>query len=447
MDKTNKLETMAMPKLVMNLALPLMISLLVQSLYNIVDSIFVARISEEALTATSLVFPVQLLMIAVGVGTGVGVNAVLSRSLGAKDKDMVENIATTGLLLSLASTAVFVLLGLTCSGIFVHAFTQNEVIAAYSEQYLSICMIFCIGSLTSTMFQRFLQAVGDAFYSMVSLIAGAVTNLILDPILIFGLLGFPAWGVRGAAIATVIGQCVSAVVAIWLNRVKNPVVSIRIRGYRPKGAVIWMIYKVGFPTIVTQAIGSVMVAAMNWILLPFSTTEVAFFGAYYKLQNFLFMPMNGLGQALIPIVGYSYGAKKFQRIKDALRTALPIAVGIALAATALFLLFPGQFLSLFSPSEEMLSIGVPAMRMISVTFALSSVTMVLGYAMSGLGNGMVNMLGTGLRQLVLLVPLAYLFASKFGVEQVWFAMWISECAAMLYAIWATKRTMRSKMNG
>jgi putative MATE family efflux protein len=360
---------------------------------------------------------------------------------------MVENIATTGLLLSLASTAVFVLLGLTCSGIFVHAFTQNEVIAAYSEQYLSICMIFCIGSLTSTMFQRFLQAVGDAFYSMVSLIAGAVTNLILDPILIFGLLGFPAWGVRGAAIATVIGQCVSAVVAIWLNRVKNPVVSIRIRGYRPKGAVIWMIYKVGFPTIVTQAIGSVMVAAMNWILLPFSTTEVAFFGAYYKLQNFLFMPMNGLGQALIPIVGYSYGAKKFQRIKDALRTALPIAVGIALAATALFLLFPGQFLSLFSPSAEMLSIGVPAMRMISVTFALSSVTMVLGYAMSGLGNGMVNMLGTGLRQLVLLVPLAYLFASKFGVEQVWFAMWISECAAMVYAIYATKQTMRSKMNG
>jgi putative MATE family efflux protein len=198
-----------MPKLVMNLALPLMISLLVQSLYNIVDSIFVARISEDALTATSLVFPVQLLMIAVGVGTGVGVNAVLSRSLGAKDTVMVENVATTGLLLSLLSTAVFVLLGLTCTGKFVHAFTQNETIAAYSEQYLSICMIFCVGSLTSTMFQRFLQAVGDAFYSMVSLIAGAVTNLILDPIMIFGLLGCPAWGVRGAAIATVIGQCVS----------------------------------------------------------------------------------------------------------------------------------------------------------------------------------------------------------------------------------------------
>jgi putative MATE family efflux protein len=446
MEKTNKLETMAMPKLVMNLALPLMISLLVQSLYNIVDSIFVARISEDALTATSLVFPVQLLMIAVGVGTGVGVNAVLSRSLGAKDTAMVENVATTGLLLSLLSTAVFVLLGLTCTGKFVHAFTQNETIAEYSQQYLSICMIFCVGSLTSTMFQRFLQAVGDAFYSMVSLIAGAVTNLILDPIMIFGLLGCPSLGVRGAAIATVIGQCVSAVVAIWLNRVKNPAVSIRIRGYCPKGSVIWMIYKVGFPTIVTQAIGSIMVAAVNWILLPFSTTEVAFFGAYYKLQNFLFMPMNGLGQALIPIVGYSYGAKNFSRIKAALRTALPIAVGIALVATALFLIFPKQFLSLFAPSGEMLAIGIPAMRIISVTFALASVTMVLGYAMSGLGNGMVNMLGTALRQLVLLVPLAYLFASRFGVERVWYAMWISEGVAMLYAIWASKRTMKRKMD-
>jgi Na+-driven multidrug efflux pump len=188
-----------------------------------------------------------------------------------------------------------------------------------------------------------------------------------------------------------------------------------------------------------------MVAAVNGILLPFSTTEVAFFGAYYKLQNFLFMPMNGLGQALIPIVGYSYGAKNFSRIKAALRAALPIAVGIALVATALFLIFPKAFLSLFAPSEEMLAIGVPAMRIISVTFALASVTMVLGYAMSGLGRGMVNMLGTALRQLILLVPLAYLFASRFGVEQVWYAMWISEGVAMLYAIWAAGRTMKRKM--
>jgi putative MATE family efflux protein len=357
---------------------------------------------------------------------------------------MVEQAAATGLVLSLVSTAVFMLLGAVCTGAFVHAFTQDPRIAAYSRQYLSICMLCCVGSLVSTMFQRFLQAAGDAFYSMLSLLAGALTNLILDPVMIFGLLGCPALGVRGAAIATVIGQCVSAAVAIWLNTVKNPAVRVRRRGFRLDWAVVAQIYKVGLPTIVTQSVGSVMVAAVNGILLPFSTTAVAFFGAYYKLQNFLFMPMNGLGQALIPIVGYAYGAKNFPRIRSAIRTALPIAAGISLAATVVFLLFPGALLSLFSPSPEMLEIGVPAMRIIAVTFAFSSVTMILGYAMSGLGNGMVNMLGTALRQLILFVPLAHLFAACFGVERVWFAMWLSESIAMLYAVLASGAVLRRR---
>jgi putative MATE family efflux protein len=318
MNQTNKMESMPMKKLVMNMSLPLMVSLLVQSLYNIVDSIFVAKLSEDALTATSLVFPAQLLMIAVGVGTGVGVNAVLSKNLGAKDTAMVENVATTGCLLSLISTAVFMLLGFTCTRAFVHAFSPDEVTAQYAIQYLSICMIFCVGSLVSTMFQRFLQAVGDTFYSMLSLIAGALTNLILDPILIFGLLGAPALGVRGAAIATVIGQCVSAVVAIWMNAVKNPAVKLNWKNFRLQKAVVAQIYKVGFPTIITQAVGSVMVAAINAILLPFSSTAVAFFGAYYKLQNFLFMPMNGLGQAVPKIISAS-------RRPSAPRSPLPSA--------------------------------------------------------------------------------------------------------------------------
>jgi putative MATE family efflux protein len=433
-----------MPKLVANLSLPLMISLLVQSLYNIVDSIFVARLSEAALTATSLVFPAQLLMIAVGVGTGVGVNAVLSKNIGAKNKEAVENVATTGVVLSLLSTAVFVVLGLTCTDLFVRSFTQDETIAQYAAQYLSICMIFCIGSLVSTMFQRFLQAVGDAFYSMVSLLAGALTNLVLDPILIFGLLGLPALGVRGAAIATVLGQCISAVVAIWLNAAKNPTVNLRWKGYRPSLAVVGQIYKVGLPTIVTQSIGSLMVAAMNAILMPFSSTAVAFFGVYYKLQSFLFMPMNGLGQAAIPIVGYCYGAKNFPRIREAIRTIVPIAIVIALVATVVFFCFPAGLLGLFSPSSEMLAIGVPALRIICVTFVLASVTMVLGYCMSGLGNGMVNMVGTALRQLVLFVPLAYVFARCFGVSTVWFAIWVSETVAMVYAILAARRTLHKR---
>lgn len=437
MEKENKMAVMPMPKLVISMSLPLMLSLLIQSLYNIVDSIFVAKLSEEALTATSLVFPMQLLMIAVGVGTAVGVNAVLSKNIGAKNTAMIENIATTGLLLSLISALIFMILGFTFVKTFVHAFAKDEVIAEYSIQYLSICMIFCVGSLVSTMFQRFLQAVGDAFYSMLSLVAGAVTNLILDPILIFGLIGLPALGVRGAAIATVIGQCVSAIVAICLNMKKNPVVKLKWKNYRINKDVVAQIYKVGFPTIITQAVGSIMVAAINAILMPFSSTAVAFFGVYYKLQSFLFMPMNGLGQAAIPIVGFSYGSKNYKRIGETFRTILPIAIGISLIATVVFMALPSALLNLFSPSSEMLSIGIPALRIISVTFAFASVTTILGYSMSGLGNGVINMLGTSLRQLIIFVPLAYIFATFFGIDRVWFSIWISEIIAMVYAIFAS----------
>jgi putative MATE family efflux protein len=446
MKKENKMAVMPMPKLVVTMSFPLMLSLLIQSLYNIVDSIFVAKLSENALTATSLVFPVQLLMIAVGVGTGVGVNAVLSKNIGAKDSEMIENTATTGLILSLISTLVFVILGICFSGIFVDAFTKNAVIAEYSKEYLSICMIFSVGSLVSTMFQRFLQSVGDTFYSMVSLIAGAVTNIILDPILIFGWFGFPALEVRGAAIATIIGQCVSAVVAIWLNHTKNPTVKLKWKGFRLNWFVIAQIYKVGFPTIITQAIGSIMVAAINAILMPVSSTAVAFFGVYYKLQNFLFMPMNGLGQAAIPIVGFSYGSGNYKRIGEAMKTAIPIGIGIALVATIVFMLFPAQLLGLFSPSNEMLVIGVPALRIISITFALSAVTMILGYSMSGLGNGVINMMGTALRQLILFVPLAYLFTRVFGINKVWYSMWISEIVAVIYAIMASGEMMQKITN-
>lgn len=442
MEKENKMAVMPMPRLVITMSLPLMLSLLIQSLYNIVDSIFVARLSEEALTATSLVFPMQLLMIAVGVGTGVGVNAVLSKNIGAKNTHMIENTATTGLLLSIFSTVFFMILGFTCTRSFVHAFTKDETIAEYSVQYLSICMIFCVGSLVSTMFQRFLQSVGDTFYSMVSLIAGAVTNIVLDPIMIFGWGMFPALGVRGAAIATVIGQCVSAVAAIWLNAVKNPTVKIKWKNYKINKTVVEQIYKVGFPTIITQAIGSIMVAAINAILMPFSSTAVAFFGVYYKLQNFLFMPMNGLGQAAIPIVGFSYGSKNYNRIREAIRTTIPIGIGISFFATVVFMALPSSLLGLFSPSYEMLAIGVPALRIISVTFSLASVTMILGYSMSGLGNGMVNMFGTALRQLIIFVPLAYLFASCFEIEKVWYSMWISEIAAVIYAVWASGNMLR-----
>ena len=435
-----------MPKLIAGMSLPLMISLLVQSLYNIVDSIFVARLSEDGLTATTLAFPVHILMIAVGVGTGVGVNALLSRSIGAKDTDMTEKAASTGAILALLSSVIFILFGLLFTNLFVRAFTQEEQIALYSRQYVFVCTVFSTGSFVATMYQRFLQATGDTVDSMLSLIVGAVTNIILDPILIFGCFGFPRMEVLGAAIATVIGQWVSAAMAIFLNAKKNPAVKVNFKGFRFDKKVVGQTYRVGLPTIVTQAVGSVMVSAINKILMPFSTSAVAFFGAYYRLQSFLFMPMNGLGQALIPIVGYSYGAKKYDRIREAIRTAIPIAVIIALVATVVFIILPSQLLGLFSPTEEMLAIGVPALRIISVTFAFTAVTMTLGYAMSGLGNGVVNMIGTVIRQLAVFVPLAYLFARIWGIGPVWYAMWIAEAAAFLYSILASRRALKKVLS-
>ncbi len=425
---------MPIPRLIVNTSIPLMLSLLVQSLYNIVDSIFVAKLSEDALTATSLAFPVQILMIAVAVGTAVGVNAILSKRLGEKNFEEARNIADTGFCLSLLSSIVFIIIGLTASGALARAFTDDITIGELCRQYLFICVVFCPGLFLDTMFQRFLQASGNTFLSMVSLIIGSVTNIILDPIFIFGLIGFPKLGIRGAAIATVIGQWLGAFVGFLLNRFKNPQVQLNFRKFKLKGPVIGEIYKVGAPTIVTQASGCVMVAAMNAILIVYSSTIVAFFGVYYKLQNFLVMPLNGLGQSAIPIVGYNYGARNRKRISKTVRILIPSAIVLAVIATLIFALLPGPLLSLFSASDEMLAIGVPALRIISVTFIFTAVTLTLGYILSGLGNGVVNMMGTLLRQLILLLPIAWLLAKFTGVSNVWYAMWISEIIAMLYSV-------------
>lgn len=444
MERNNKMGLLPMPKLMINMSLPLMFSLLIQSLYNIVDSIFVAQLGQDALTAVSLAYPVQILMIAVAVGTSVGINSLLSKSVGAKDSDLTGKAATTGVLLALLGTAAFLLLGLFCTDGFAQLFTSDPVIGGACRDYLYICMLFCLGTFVGTMFQRFLQSVGNAFGSMLTLVAGAVTNLLLDPILIFGLLGFPALGVQGAAIATVIGQWVSAVYAVLLNRFRNPAVQPCWKGYRLEGRILADIYRVGLPTIVTQALGSVMVSAINGILMPLSPAAVAFFGVYYKLQNFLFMPMNGLGQAAIPIVGYNYGAGQPERVQAAFRTAVPMAAGVALLATALFCAVPGPLLGLFDADAELLALGVPALRIISVTFVFAAVTMILGYASSGLGNGFVNMAATGLRQVVLLVPLVWLLARLAGVGSVWYGFWVAEPAAMVYAVWSSVRLLRKR---
>lgn len=443
--KQNKMAVMPVPKLVFTMALPLMLSLLIQSLYNIVDSIFVARLSEGALAATSLAFPVQFLMIALSVGTSVGLNALLSRLAGAGKREEACRAATTGLALNLATALVFVVVGLAASGPIAGAFASDREIADLCRQYMLVCLAFCPGIFLETQGQRMLQAVGFTTLSMVSLICGAVTNIILDPIMIFGCFGFPALGIRGAAVATVIGQWVGAAVALGLNRAKNPMIHIRLKGHRFLGSDVASIYKVGAPTMVMQAMGSLMVAAVNAILITASPTAVAFFGVYYKLQNFLMMPMNGLGQAAIPIAGFNFGAKNGRRIRQAWRVMMPAAILISLLGTLVFELFPGPLLSLFNASAAMLEMGVPALRIIAVTFLFSGVTIVCGYFASGLGNGVVNMLGAAVRQFVLLVPFVRLFTSLSGVGAAWFAMWISEAAAFALSLFLTRREFKRKV--
>lgn len=324
------------------------------------------------------------------------------------------------------------------------ALTNDPELQQLCREYLSVNLVFCWGIFLQTYGQRLLQAVGDTVLSMVSLIIGAVANIILDPMMIFGLLGCPAMGIRGAAIATVIGQLIGAAAALWFNRVKNPVIHVRLKGYRFLWQDVADIYRVGLPTIVMQAIGSVMTFAVNGILLGVSSTAVAFFGIYYKLQNFLMMPVNGLGQAAIPVVGFNYGSGQSDRVKQAWEVLLPTGVVFALCGTAVFLLFPAQLLGLFSAGDEMLAFGVPALRIISVTFLFAVTTILCGYFASGLGNGVVNMIGGALRQLVVLVPCLWLLIRTMGIDRVWFAFWVSEVIACAYSLWATKKELRNK---
>lgn len=439
----NKLADMPIRPLLYTMAVPLMLSLLVQSLYNIVDSIFIARLSETALTATSLVYAIQFLMIAIGVGTAVGLNALLSKKIGQHKIDEACQTATTGLFLMLATSLFFSLVGVFFSDSIAKNMTTDPELRELCRQYLSINLVYCEGIFLQTYGQRLLQAVGDTVLSMLSLIIGAILNILLDPIMIFGLFGCPAMGIRGAAIATVIGQIAGAISALLFNRFKNPLIHVRFRGYRFNWQDVRDIYRVGLPTIVMQAIGSLMTFTINHLLLEISTTAVAFFGIYYKLQNFLMMPINGLGQAGIPIVGYNYGAKNISRIRETWRVLLPTGAGIALCGTVLFWLFPGQLLTLFSANAQMLALGVPALRIISVSFVFASVTILCGYFASGLGNGIVNMVSAGIRQFVLLIPCLSFLIRTVGLSHAWYAFWIAEVCAFAYSFTTSHRLLKT----
>ena len=428
MNSRNKLAEMPIRPLLYTMAVPLMLSLLVQSLYNIVDSIFVARLSETALTAASLVYSIQFLMIAVGIGTAVGLNALLSRKIGEHKAEEACQATITGIFFS---------------DTIASKMATDPELQALCKQYLSINLVYCWGIFLQTYDQRLLQAVGDTVLSMLSLIIGAVLNIILDPIMIFGLLGCPAMGVRGAAIATVIGQIAGAIAALLFNRFRNPIIHVRLKNYHFMWQDVADIYRVGLPTIIMQAIGSIMTFVVNRILLDVSATAVAFFGIYYKLQNFLMMPINVLGQAAISIVGYNYGDKNYQRVQQTWKILLPTGAIIALCGTVIFWCFPEQLLQLFSASSEMLLLGIPALRIISISFVMSAITILCGYFSSGLGNGIINMVGAAIRQLILLVPCLWIFIKISGISHGWYAFWIAEIIACIYSYCMSHKLLKT----
>ena len=426
----NKMGVMPVNRLLISMSLPMMISMLVQALYNVVDSIFVSKINENALTAVSLAFPIQTLMIALGAGTGVGVNALLSKSLGEKDFEKANKSASNGVFLALVNYIIFLLTGIFVTAPFYLSQTQDAQILAYGKEYLTIVCCCSFGMYTQFIFERLLQSTGKTFYTMITQGAGAVINIILDPIFIFGYLGMPRMGVAGAAVATVIGQIVAGVIAVIINEKKNTEIRLQIRGFRPDAKIIGQIYQVGIPSIIMQSIGSVMTYGMNQILLAFTSTAAAVFGVYFKLQSFIFMPVFGLNNGMVPIVAYNYGAGRKDRLIETVRLSIIYAMCLMVIGFLVFQIMPGQLLALFEASETMLAIGVPALRTISYSFLLAGFCIICGTMFQALGNGVYSMVVSIARQLVVLLPAAYLLSLTGEVAYVWWAFPIAELMSL-----------------
>lgn len=430
----NKMGVMPVNRLLMSMSLPMMVSMLVQALYNIVDSIFVSRINENALTAVSLAFPIQALLIAFGTGTGVGVNAVLSKALGEKNNEKASKAAVNGLFLALMTYLIALVIGIFFVRPFYHSQTDDAEIVTYGIQYLSIVCIFSIGMLMQMMLEKLLQSTGKTIYSMITQSVGAIINIVMDPILIFGLFGMPKLGVAGAAVATIFGQCVGSGLALFFNLKYNKEISLSLKGFKPDIPVIGKIYSVGIPSIIMQAIGSVMTYGMNRILISFSSTAAAVFGVYFKIQSFIFMPVFGLNNGMVPIIAYNYGAGKRERVVKTLKLAVTYAMGIMLVGLLLFHAVPELFLQMFAASDHMMEIGVPALRIISLHFPLAAIGIVFSSFYQALGNGIYSMWVSLIRQLIVLLPAAWLLAKLGNVIYVWWAFPIAEVFALCVSI-------------
>lgn len=439
-QQDNKMGIMPVNKLLINMALPMMFSMLVQAMYNIVDSIFVARIVDEgsaaagtsALVAVGMAFPFQQLIMAVGIGTGVGMNALLSRALGAKDYETVNKAATNGLFLEVCSAIVFFFIGLFFAEPLIRSQGGEGLVLEYGTQYLSIVCMCSIGVYLQMTFERTLQATGRTFYSMIAQLIGAVINVIMDPILIFGLFGFPEMKVAGAALATIFGQLVAAFVAVMFNLKKNPEVSLKLRGFRPDIKIIGKIYSVGLPTIIMQSIGSVMTYSINKILTSLNVDAVAVFTVYFKLQSFFFMPLFGLNNGMVPIIAFNYGARKRKRMTKTIKLSMLYGFILTFLGFLAFELIPDKLLLLFDTGDDtLLTLGVPALRVIGTHFLLAWFCIVSGSVFQALGNGVYSMIVSVARQLVVLIPAAMILAKLGGLDAIWWCFPIAELMSLI----------------
>ena len=440
--KENKMGTMEVRRLILTMSLPIMISMLVQALYNIVDSMFVARVSEAALAAVSLCYPIQMIMVAVACGTGVGINALLSRYLGEKKREKASQVAMHGLFCAICNWLVFAVIGLFFSEAFLRLFSDDVQIIMMGISYMQICTICSFGVFVQITYERIMQSTGNTIYNMVIQGVGALINIILDPIFIFGLGPVPALGTAGAAIATVIGQIVAMFLGIIITQKKVREVQLSVRGFHLDGMLMKAMYRIAIPAILMQSIMSFMTVMMNMILAPFSEMAVSVFSIYYKLQQFVFMAVLGMNNALIPILSYNYGAHQMERIREGIRFALWMSCVIMAIGTVVFQLFPTQLLYLFDAKETLLSIGIPALRTISVSFVFAGISMVLCSVFQALGSPNHSLLVTLLRQMVILLPLAYGFSSAFGLDMCWWSFPITEVLCALLSLYLLRSVQK-----
>ena len=408
--------------------------MIVQALYNIVDSIFVSRLSEDALTAVSMAFPMQNLMISVAVGTGVGINAMLSRALGEKKFEAANKTAENGIFIEVLGYVLFLLIGIFVTKPFFLAQAGAGDIANMGIEYTRICLLMSFGIFMQIGFERILQSTGRTIFTMITQSTGAIINIILDPILIFGLFGMPKMGVAGAAIATVTGQICAAILAITFNLTKNPDVHISFKGFKPQIIFVKNILSVGIPSIIMSSVGSAMTFGMNKILITFSSTAVAVFGVYFKLNSFVFMPVFGLNNGMVPIVSYNYGAQNKKRLTKTIKLAIMYAVCIMLIGIMLFQFMPDVLLKLFDASDHMLEIGIPALRVISLSFAFAGICIVISSSLQALGHGFLSMMISITRQLIILLPSAYILAKFGGIHAVWWSFNIAEIASLTLSL-------------